>query len=187
MPTDDKCIAVAVYDEHSAAEEAVKTLQRAGFDMKKISIIGKDYQTDEHVIGYLNAGDRAKLFGKLGAFWGGLVGVLFGSALIFVPVVGHVIILGPLAAAIFGAIEGGVEGAAVAGALSALGGALSAIGIPKNSVLQYETELKANKFLLVVGGDAPEVKRAAEVLKTSGIRSFDHHVQSTQAGTAVAA
>ena len=63
-----KDIAVAVYDEHSKAKEAVKTLQRAGFDMKKISIVGKDYETDEHVIGFLNAGDRVKIFGKLGAF-----------------------------------------------------------------------------------------------------------------------
>jgi len=184
MPASDRCIAVAVYDEHSAAEEAVRALQRAGFDMKKISIIGKDYETDEHVIGFLNAGDRAKLFGKVGALWGGFVGVLFGSALIFVPVIGHVIILGPLAAAIVGAIEGGVEGAVVGGAVSALGGALSAIGIPKNSVLHYETELKANKFLVVIAGDAVEITHAAEVLKTSGIRSFDHHVQSTETAPA---
>ena len=64
-------IAVAVYDLHTQAETAVKALQRAGFDMKKISIIGKDYETEEHVVGFLNAGDRAKVFGKLGAFWGG--------------------------------------------------------------------------------------------------------------------
>jgi hypothetical protein len=80
-------IAVAVYDIHTQAESAVKALQRAGFDMKKISIIGRDDHTEEHVVGFLNAGDRAKIFGKLGAFWGGLMGVLFGSALFFVPVV----------------------------------------------------------------------------------------------------
>jgi hypothetical protein len=43
---------VAVYDTHSKAEEAVKELQRSGFDMKKMSIVGKDYHTDEHVVGY---------------------------------------------------------------------------------------------------------------------------------------
>ena len=85
MSTNNPDIAVALYDQHTQAENAVKALQRAGFDMKKISIIGKDYETEEHVIGFLNAGDRAKIFGKYGAFWGGLMGVLFGSALIFVP------------------------------------------------------------------------------------------------------
>ena len=112
-------IAVAVYDNHTQAESAVKALQRAGFDMKKLSIIGRDYHTEEHVVGFLNAGDRARFFGKLGAFWGGLMGMLFGSALFFVPVVGHVIILGPLAATVFG----GLQGAVLVGGASALVGA----------------------------------------------------------------
>ena len=164
-------IAVAVYDLHSQAETSVKALQRAGFDMKKISIIGRDYHSEEHVIGFLNAGDRAMMFGKLGAFWGGLMGVLFGSAMMFVPVVGHVIVLGPLAAAIFS----GVQGAVLVGGISALAGALMAVGIPKDSVLRYETALKADKFMLVVHGDAQEIMRAQELLKTSGLSSFDHH------------
>lgn len=42
---------VAVYETHSEAEEAVKELQRSGYDMKKMSIVGKDYHTDEHVVG----------------------------------------------------------------------------------------------------------------------------------------
>ena len=171
MTTTKTDIAVAVYDLHTRAERAVKALQRAGFDMKRISIIGKDYESEEHVIGFLNAGDRAKIFGKWGAFWGGLMGVLFGSAMMFVPVVGHVIVLGPLAAALFG----GLEGAVVVGGASALVGALMAVGIPKDSVLRYETAVKANKFMLVVHGDAQEIKRAHELLKTSGLESFDHH------------
>jgi uncharacterized membrane protein len=170
-------IAVAVYNLHTQAEDAVKALQRAGFDMTKISIIGKDYETDEHVVGFLNAGDRAKVFGKWGAFWGGLMGMLFGSALMFVPVVGHVIVLGPLAAM----LVGGLQGAVIVGGISALAGALMAIGIPRDSVLRYETALKANKFLLVVHGDAQAIKRAHELLKSSGLASFDHHPASDKA------
>jgi len=52
----------------------VKELQRSGFDMKKMSIVGKDYHTDEHVVGYYNTGDRMKYWGKLGAFWVGCGG-----------------------------------------------------------------------------------------------------------------
>jgi hypothetical protein len=51
-------IAVAIYDSHEKAERAVKTLQRGGFDMKKLSIIGKDYHTEEH--GRLFQGRRAR-------------------------------------------------------------------------------------------------------------------------------
>ena len=171
MTTENADIAVATYKLHTEAEFAVKTLQLAGFDMKKISIRGRDYRLEEHVVGFLNAGERARIFGKFGAFWGGLLGILFGSALLFIPVVGHVVVLGPLAAMIFS----GIEGAVVVGGASALVGALTALGIPKNSVLQYETALKADQFMLVVHGDAQDIARAKDILKTSGHLSFDHH------------
>jgi len=164
-------LAVAIYDAHGEAEAAIKELQKAGFDMTKISIVGRDYHTDEHVVGFLNAGDRAKIFGKYGALWGGLMGILFGSAMMFIPVVGHVIVLGPLAAS----LVGGLEGAALLGGASALVGALTAIGVPKNSVLRYETALKADKFMLVVHGDADDIDRAEQLLHTSGFASFERH------------
>lgn len=153
-------LAVAVYDSHEQAEAAVRELAKAGFDMKTISILGKDYQTEESVTGYFNAGDRAKFFGKFGAFWGGLAGLLFGSAMLFVPVVGHIIILGPIAAT----LAGGLEGAVLGGGAGALVGALSSVGIPKNSVLRYETAIKANKFLVLIHGEADTILRARNVL-----------------------
>ena len=71
---------VAVYKSHVEADGAIKELQKSGFDMKNLSIVGKDYQTDESVVGYYNTGDRMMYWGKLGAFWGGFWGLLFGSA-----------------------------------------------------------------------------------------------------------
>ncbi len=180
MPTDSLEIAVAIYDQHTQAENAVKALQRAGVDMKRISIIGKDYQTEDHVIGFFNAGDRAKIFGKYGAFWGGLMGVLFGSALLFIPILGHVIILGPLAAMLVSSLEGAV----VVGGVSALAGALLSIGIPKDSVLRYESALKANKFVLMVHGDDQEIARARDLLKSSGLSSFEEHRAKSEATAA---
>jgi uncharacterized membrane protein len=170
FPMNTTDIAVAIYDSHEKAESAVKTLQRGGFDMKKLSIIGKDYHTEEHVVGYFNAGERAKFFGKLGAFWGGLAGMLFGVAFMFVPVLGHIVILGPLAAT----VVGGLQGAVVGGGLSALAGALMSIGIPKDSVLRYETAIKANKFLLIVHGTEEELKRAREILANTDVASIEH-------------
>lgn len=37
---------VAIYPTHEAAEAAIKELQLAGFDLKKLSIVGRDYHTD---------------------------------------------------------------------------------------------------------------------------------------------
>lgn len=164
-------IAVAIYDSHTQAEEAVHELARAGFDMKTISIIGQDYQTEENVVGYFNAGDRARFFGRLGAFWGGLAGMLFGSALMFVPVVGHIVVLGPIAATIAGALQGAVLG----GGFSALVGALTAIGVPRDSVLRYETALKASKFLVIVHGGSDDLRRAHELLTASGSSDVQTH------------
>ena len=153
---------VAIYGTHSQAEEAVKELQRSGFDMKKMSIVGKDYHTDENVVGYYNTGDRMKYWGKQGAFWGGLWGMLFGAFFI-IPGLGPILVAGPLVAWIVGALEGAV----VVGGLSALGAGLYSIGIPKDSVVQYEAALKADKFLLLAHGTVNEVAQARDILQTT--------------------
>jgi uncharacterized membrane protein len=154
---------VAIFDDHTGAEDAVKELQKAGFDIEKLSIVGKDYYSDEHVVGYYNAGNRVKYWGKLGAFWGGIWGLLVGSAFFSIPGIGPIVVGGPLVSWIVGALEG----AAVVGGLSAVGAALYSIGIPKDSILKYETSLKLNKFLLVVHGTTEEVEKASEILQTT--------------------
>lgn len=152
--------AVATYDTHASAEEAIKELQRAGIDMRTLSIVGKDYHTDENVVGYYNTGDRMKYWGKNGAFWGGFWGLLFGSAFFAIPGLGPVLAAGPIVVWIVGALEG----AAVVGGLSAIGAGLYGIGIPKDSVLQYEMALKTDKFLVLVHGTAADVEKAREII-----------------------
>jgi hypothetical protein len=171
MSMTDTNAAIAVYDTHSAAENALKELQKSGFDMKKLSIVGKDYHTDEQVTGYYNAGDRMKYWGKMGGFWGGLWGLLFGAAFFWVPGVGPLLVAGPLAAWIVGALEGAV----VVGGLSALGAGLYSIGIPKDSVLKYETAIKADKFLLVAHGTAAEAAKAKDILAATRPADLNQH------------
>ena len=162
---------VGIYNSHTEAEASIKELQRSGFDMKKLSIVGKDYHTEEHVIGYYNAGDRMKVWGKRGAFWGGLWGMLFGSAFFLIPGIGPIFVFGPLVAWIVGALEGAV----VVGGLSALGAGLYSIGIPKNSIVQYEAALKSDKFLVIAHGTADEVAKAKSILETTGAAQVAAH------------
>jgi hypothetical protein len=159
----DQNAVVAIYDTHVGAEEAVKDLQRAGIDMSTLSIIGKDTHTDEHAVGYYNTGDRMKRWGKTGAFWGGFWGLLFGSAFFAIPGIGPILVAGPAVAWIVGALEG----AAVVGGLSAVGAGLYGIGIPKDSIVEYETALKTDKFLLMVHGTASEVAKAKDIIETT--------------------
>ena len=151
---------VAIFESHTQAEDGVRELQQSGFNMKKLSIVGKDFHTDEHVVGYYNTGDRMMYWGKLGAFWGGLWGMLFGSAFFFVPGLGPLVVAGPLVSWIVGTLEG----AAMIGGLSVLGAALVSIGIPTDSVLQYEESVRAGKFLLILHGNPQEVERAKDRL-----------------------
>ena len=151
---------VAVFQTHEQAENAIRSLQEAGIDMKSLSIAGKDTHTDEHVVGYYNAGDRMAYWGKLGAFWGGFWGLLFGSAMFAIPGLGPVLVAGPLVAW----IVAGLEGAVVVGGVSAIGAGLVSIGIPKDSVVQYEVALKTDKFLLIVHGTPDTVDKAKSIL-----------------------
>jgi hypothetical protein len=166
--------AVAIYGTHPQAEEALRAFQNTGFDMKKLSIVGKDYHTEEHVIGFYNVGDRMKFWGKRGAFWGTLFGMLFGSALFLIPGVGHLMVLGPLVGWIVGALGEG----AVIGGLTALGAALYSIGIPKDSILRYETALKADQFVVVAHGTVGDVTAAKRILERTGPVSVDVHSAS---------
>lgn len=175
----EKNTAVAIFDDHSQAEAAIKELQKSGFEMKKLSIVGKDYHTEEQVVGYYNTGDRMMYWGKQGAFWGGLWGLLFGSAFFFVPGIGPLVVAGPLVTWIVGALEGAV----LLGGLSALGAGLYGIGIPKDSVLTYETAIKSDKFLVVAHGTPDEVTRAQQIL--SNIPSCRSQLHMTDAPAAM--
>ena len=104
----EKNSTVVVYATHLEAEIAVKELQNSGFDTRKVSILAREYHTEEHVVGYYNAGDRMKYWGQMGAFWGGAWAMLVGAAFFVIPGLGPVLIAGPLVACIVGALEGAV-------------------------------------------------------------------------------
>jgi len=169
--SETKNAVVAVYRTHTDAEGAVKELQRSGFNLKQLSIVGKDYHTEDQVVGYYNTGDRVKYWGKMGAFWGGFWGLLLGSAFFAIPGLGPVLVAGPLVSW----IVAGLEGAVAVGGLSAIGAGLYSIGIPKNSILQYESALKADKFLLVAHGTAEEVTKARDILQTTQPEQMELH------------
>jgi hypothetical protein len=169
--TTGKNAVVGVYGSHSDADTAVRALERTGFDMKRLSVVGKGYHSEQQPVGYYNAGDRMLHWGKFGAFWGGIWGLLFGSAFFWIPGVGPLLLGGPLVTALVGALEGAV----VVGGLSALGAALYSIGIPKDSIIEYETALDADKYLLIVHGPATIVDEARSVLETTAPEKIGIH------------
>ena len=167
---------VAIYADHAAADGAIKKLVAADFSLESLSVAGKGFHTDEHVIGFYNTGDRIKFWGTRGLFWGGLWGLFLGGLFVTAPVTGPVILLGYLAAVAINA----VESAALVGGLSALGAALAGLGIPKDSVLEYESQVKADGFLVMVHGDADDTARAKALLATTHhTHVAEHHALAT--------
>jgi hypothetical protein len=174
---------IAVFADHPAAETAVKKLTAAGFEMKNLSVVGKGYHTDEKVVGFYNTGDRIKFWGIHGAFWGGFWGLFLGGMFMTVPVVGPVVVLGYVATIVIA----GIENAVMVGGISALAAALYSIGVPKDSVIQYETALKTDSFLVMAHGPAAEIARAKTILGTANPTRVDLHTAASTAEPAVAA
>jgi hypothetical protein len=149
-----------VFDNHDKAEEAIRTLGHSGFDMKHLSLVGKGYHSEETPMGFYTAGDRIKTWGSTGAFWGGIWGLLLAPAVFVFPGLGVVSMAGPFVATLLSVLEGAV----VVGGLSALGAALTQVGVPKDQIVKYESALKVDKYLLVVHGSAREQDQARTVL-----------------------
>jgi hypothetical protein len=157
-----------IFNTHIEAEDAIHLLSRAGFDLKKLSLVGKGSHSEEYPVGFYTTEDRIKSWGGAGAFWGGIWGLLFAPAIFFLPGVGLLAFAGPLTAMLVGALEGAV----VVGGVSALGAALAQIGVPEDQVIKYETALKVDKFIFVVQGSDEEQRQARSVLEQSATLSL---------------
>lgn len=162
---------VAEYDSHPAAEEAVKALHRAGFNMRKASVIGRDCHGAGDVFGYYETSGRMKCWGAQLSFWGDLWGLLFDAAIFTIPEIGPVLAAGPVVSWLVDALEDSV---AVRG-LSPLGAALCAAGIPKDDVLNCETALGRDHLLLITSGTAGEIAKALGVIRATRPSGLNVH------------
>nr|WP_316656160.1 hypothetical protein [uncultured Gellertiella sp.] len=171
---------IAVFPDHDSAETAIKNLTNAGFGMKQLSLVGKGYHTEEKVVGFYTVGDHVAFWGSRGAFWGGFWGLFFGGAMLTIPLVGQVIVLGTLAAMVVSALEGAV----IVGGLSGLAAALYSLGVPKDSVIAYETAIRTDGFLVMAHGTTEDIERARAILHATGPSTLDVHAGPAGTGAA---
>lgn len=157
-------VIVEVYDGHAEAEAAVRQLHGSGFEMKRVSVMARDEQNGEDVLGYYNIhGGPMRYWGRPGAFWSGLWEMLSGWAFFAIPDLGPVLVAGPLGGLIIAALDN----RAIFAGLSAVGAGMYSIGIPWDRILAYEAALRAGKLLVVAHGSTQEVNRARAVLRPS--------------------
>jgi len=150
-----------IFQTHAQADEAIRKVANSGFDMSKLSIIGKGYHSEEHPIGFYTHGDKIKAWGKSGAFWGGIWGLLLAPAVFLVPGLGLLAMAGPIVPTLVGCLEG----AALIGGVSALGAALTQFGMSKEQLIKYESAVKVDHYVVLVHGNADDIAKVSALLK----------------------
>lgn len=135
----------------------MRRLSDGGLPLSHVSIIGRNYETHEDIQGFYRPADAALAGAGQGAWFGGIFGLMAGAFGFFVfPLVGALIVLGPLAGLISGAVGGAGVGALING--------LIASGVPRDHALKYQERLQAGEFLVVVHGGSEETLRAHQIL-----------------------
>ena len=153
-------LVVGIFDSHDQAEQVVLRLIDAGVPADHISILTQGLELKEQVQGYVTTGDVARQTAGVGAWTGGLFGLLAGAAFLWVPALGPLFILGPLAGAAIGALEGG-----------AVGGLLGAVlgkQMEKDRVPKIQAALQGGKFVVVVHGPAQELEMVRRIMGENG-------------------
>lgn len=166
----DKHLCVAIYMTPDQADEAFSRLQAEGSGLDLLSFVGRDYWKD--MIGSRNVGERFLYRGNLGPFWERLWSSLRGWGVFWFFENGPVLVAGPLVRSIIATQEEG-NGAPHASGFEA---GLSGIGIPHESLVEYERALMKDQILVFVQGTLNEINRAQAVLnETRAINHTIHH------------
>lgn len=162
VKTDERLL-LAFFDDEETSQFALNVLVDSEMPLDHVSILGRASSSGDDPLGvyYPKAGDRMIGWGKLGAFWGGLWGLLSGAMGMFlIPGLAPLIAAGPIAHAFIGAAGGAGIGAgalAGAGAVSQLGTAIHRMGVPHYCIEEMEEWLRRGEILLMVILDQDEV------------------------------
>ncbi|HYH64506.1 MAG TPA: YsnF/AvaK domain-containing protein [Urbifossiella sp.] len=176
MPTRNKKTGagtvVGVFATRTEAEAAVRDLRAAGFADADIGLVGRNADGKvTHETGDTNAGEGAVIGAAAGAgaLALGSLAVTFGV----IPVIGPILAVGPLAAALISAGAGAAAGG--------LAGALIGWGIPEDDAGYYEGEVKAGRYLVTVNA-AARSSEAWDILHRN--RGYNRSTAAAATGTA---
>lgn len=163
----EKCVSAAFKDEKKL-HDAIERLLNRGVPKERISIIGRNFQSEARITGFLTHKEMILDGVASGAIYGSLFGsvlsLLTGVGVLFIPFLGAVVAAGPLGAALLGATSGALYGALGAG----LGSALMSLGMPQEKAAIYQTRVQAGEFLLAVEVPADKAGETFLLLQSAG-------------------
>jgi hypothetical protein len=155
-----KYTCVLLYSNHESAEQDTKLLQAQDFDMDTVSIVSWSHHHKTQALGLYTAGGQMRFHGDHARFWENLWNTLNGVAFFWTADFGVLIAAG----SIVNLLAQKHEDVDVGQHFSILGSALFSIGIPKNSIRQYEHSIQSENLLLIVHGQHDDVERACQLL-----------------------
>ncbi len=170
----DERVMIARFAEPDRAREAVEALIERDYPMDMISVLGRPAAVGDDPLGiyYHTSGERIRGWGKLGAFWGGIWGLLAGAAGLFVvPGLGAVAAAGPVVDALAGAAAGAAGGGGVmagAGALSHLTTAMHRSGVAEEELERLHTAIENGEYVLMLRCRHDECDRYRPLVTQAG-------------------
>jgi uncharacterized membrane protein len=158
---------VAVYDSLDKARHAIQMLEEAHVPHDRISLVTHDIHRQVDDERTMQFGDKSESNAFKGAGFGGLFGLLLGAPLLAIPGVGPILLAGPLAAGITGAIVGGFLGS------------MSGWGVHTDHIREYEHRVRAGAVLVVVNGTPQEVADAQRALQDTHAEEVVLHAKAS--------
>lgn len=139
----------AVFREEAQIDRTIRRLLDRGVPRDHISVMGRDFQSQTRISGFITRKDVILGGLRTGAIFGSLFGsflsLLTGVGVLFIPFVGPIVAAGPVGALLLGAASGAIAGSAGAGLVSVL----TAWGMSEDQATVYQTRLQAGEFILM--------------------------------------
>ncbi|MBE9052335.1 ChaB family protein [Nostocales cyanobacterium LEGE 11386] len=158
----------AVFKEQKQIDQVIRRLLDRGVPRDHISVMGRNFQSETRISGFITKKDVILGGLRTGAIFGSLFGsflsLLTGVGVLFVPFVGPIVAAGPIGALLIGAASGAIAGSAGAGLVSAL----TAWGMPEDKAAIYQTRLQAGEFLLMAEVPSDRLGEFQLLLESAG-------------------
>ncbi len=158
----------ALFKEQKQIDDVIRRLLDRGVPRDHISVMGRNFQSETRISGFITKKDVILGGLRTGAIFGSLFGsflsLLTGVGVLFVPFVGPIVAAGPIGALLLGAASGAIAGSAGAGLVSVL----TAWGMPEDKAAIYQTRLQAGEFLLMAEVPSDRVGEFQLLLESAG-------------------
>lgn len=163
---------LTVFSSQSDAETAIRQLAKDGYDLSKVSMVGRNANGDGQPADATS--NQARLGSPApGALpWGGIRGMLVGSGFIVVPSIGPLVVAGPLLTWIVRSMGTSPE----PDKQDAMANGLNRLGIPERSVLRCENALRSGKVIVIAEGSAMMMILAREVFRRTPVEVIEQHL-----------